>query len=166
MPCNRLPSEHIKIRLLSGELVDLVSSPTPCDSELLAAKRWELARVVHLHLAYEDRQLFQRLMVDRRAEVRAAALEGKRCIEQLHGLYRAHVERWTAGELVTHWQEFQTAVKALVRRMTLRMDSEERELFPLLNDEDEILPRWQPGARNWAGDGVAQPLIQGVGVTR
>lgn len=167
MPCDRLLHEHIKIRSLSADLVDLVSSPTPCDLELLAGKRWELARVVHQHLAYEDRQMFQRLIIDPRPHVRAAALDGKRGIEQLHVLYKTHVDRWTAVELVAHWQEFQTAVKAMVRRTTIRMDSEERELFPLLDGNDKILPRWQPGCRNWAGDGVAmQPLIKGGRVTQ
>lgn len=167
MPCARLLHEHMKLRALGAELVEFVSGPTPCDLALLADKRWELARMIHQHLAYEDRQLFQPLIADPNPEVSAKAQEGKRGIEHLHMRYKEHVEHWTADHVCAHWPQFQAAVRSLVTRMTLKLDREEQMLFPLVGENPVILPRGQPGARNWAGDGVAlQPLIRSVGVTR
>lgn len=160
MQVARLLNEHAKLRSLGGILVALVSSPEPCDWATLAKRRWELARMVHQHLAYEDRQLFQRLADDPRREFQEAAREGRRGIERLHSLYKTHVERWTETEVTADWPEFQAAVKTMVMRMTLKLDREEQDLFPLIAGEPELAPRWQPGTRNWAGDGMAmQPLI-------
>ncbi|TPG14294.1 hemerythrin domain-containing protein [Sphingomonas oligophenolica] len=160
----RLLSEHSKLRLLGNDLVALVSTAEVCDFDELARRRWDLARTVHLHLAYEDRQLFVPLDSDPRPHVRAAAAAAKRGVEQLHALYTAHVEHWGDHEVTARWGEFQVAVKVMVARMIAKLDREETDLFPLVADDDDIVGCWQPGMRNWAGDGVAlKPLIEATG---
>lgn len=162
MNVDRLLHEHAKLRWLAADLLALVAVPKPCALDELARRRWELARTVHIHLAYEERQLFAPLEADPRSDVRAAAAMAKRSVERLHVAYTAHVERWTSDEVVGCWPEFQGAVKALVIRMIGCLDREEAQLFPLIADYEEPERRWQPGMRNWAGDGVAlQPYISG-----
>lgn len=160
----RLLSEHSKLRSLGADLVELVSTKDVCDFNELARRRWDLARTVHLHLAYEERQLFTPLDADSRPHVRAAAAAAKHGIEQLHALYKAHVEHWGDQEITAHWGGFQVAVKVMVARMIAKLDREETDLFPWVADEDEVAGCWQPGMRNWAGDGVAlKPLIEATG---
>ena len=159
----RLLSEHSKLRSLGADLVSLVSTAGPCDLAELACRRWNLARMVHLHLAYEERHVFHHLEADPRPDVRAASARAKRGVEQLHSLYQTHVERWTADEVVKRWPEFQAAVKTMVSRMIVKLDNEEVDLFPLVAQDGAVDRSWQPGMRNWAGDRVAlQPLISGA----
>jgi hypothetical protein len=159
----RLLSDHAKLRSLGAGLLGLVSSAEPSDLAELARLRWDLARAVHLHLAYEERHLFHRLEADPRADVRTAAASAKRGVEQLHRSYQAHVERWSADEMMNRWPEFQTAVRTLVSRMIAAIDREEVGLFPLIAHDGEVDRAWRSGMRNWAGDGVAlQPLFSGA----
>lgn len=163
----RLLTDHTKLRSLGADLVAIVSSSKPCNLAELARRRWDLARMVHLHLAYEERHVVSRLEADPRADVRAASARAKRSVEQLHGTYKAHVERWTTAELLEHWPEFQAAVRTLVSRMLIRIDHQETHLFPLVTRDGQADPAWQPGMRNWAGDGVAlQPFIRAAGLER
>ena len=159
----RLLHEHSKLRSLGADLVGLVSTAEPCDFSELARRRWGLARMVHLHLAYEERHLFIPLAADPRPEVRAANEKAKRGVEQLHSLYKAHVEKWDAAQVASNWPEFQASVKTMVMRMIVKIDREEADLFPLIETDVQIGSNWQPGMRNWAGDGVAlQSLITGT----
>ena len=161
MDVARLLREHVKLRSLAEALVDLVSTPSPCDFNELARRRWDLARMVHLHLAYEERQLFVPLSTDPRPKVRAANAIAKRDVEHLHSVYKRHLERWTSNEVLSNWPEFQVAVRTMVKRMIAKIDAEEMLLFPLLIHDDVSEPCWRPGMRNWAGDGVAlQSLIK------
>ena len=156
----RLLREHVKLRSLAGHLVDLVASPQPCDLAELARRRWDLARMVHLHLAYEERQLFIPLASDPRPNVRAASARAKIGVEQLHSQYKTHIERWTTSEVLNRWPEFQIAVRNMVARMIAKIDAEELHLFPLVVNDHVERQCWRPGMRNWAGDGVAlEPLI-------
>jgi hypothetical protein len=159
----RLLSEHAKLRALGADLVALVSSGEPCDLAELARRRWDLARMVHLHLAYEQRHLFARLENDPRNEVHLASAKAKRAVEQLHISYKSHVERWTAEEVVKRWPEFQAAVKTMVARMICKINREESDLFPLVASDAEGDRSWRPGMKNWAGEGVAlQQYISGA----
>lgn len=163
MDVARLLREHSKLRLLGADLVTLVSTAEPCDPVELSRRRWDLARMVHLHLAFEERHLFCRLALDPRREVRAASTRARHGVEQLHSLYKAHVERWHADQVTKRWPEFQGAVRTMVTRMIHKIDYEEVDLFPLVANDEQTEGCWQSGMRNWAGDGVAlQPLIRGV----
>lgn len=162
MDVARLLRDHSKLRSLGADLVMLVSTAEPCNLDELALRRWDLARMVHLHLAYEERRLFNRVELDPRPDVRAAGIKAKQGVEQLHSLYKAHVERWGAEEVLNRWPEFQGAVRTMVARMVAKLDLEEVELFPLVANDEESDRGWQAGMRNWAGDGVAlQPFIRG-----
>lgn len=156
----RLLREHCKLRSLGADLVAFISSTEPGDSVELARRRWELARMVHQHLAYEEQQLFSRLQSDPRTDVRAASARAKRGVEHLHSHYKTHVERWGPSEVAGRWSEFQLAAKTMVGRMMANIEREERDLFPLIADDVETGRNWHAGMRNWAGEGVAmQPLI-------
>jgi len=156
----RLLSDHSKLRSLGADLVAIVSSAEPCDFRELARRRWDLARTVHLHLCFEERELFCRLEADPRPQARAAGVKGKRSVEQLHSLYKGHVERWNANGVTSRWPEFQAAVRVMVRRMIAAIDHEEVELFPFLAGGMATGRGRRPGTRNWASVGVAlQPLI-------
>lgn len=161
MDVARLLHEHSKLRSLSAALVALVSTNDPCDLDELARRRWDLARMVHMHLAYEERHLFAPLEADPRSDVRAAAMNAKRGVEQLHALYKDHVAHWKTDEIQKRWPEFQVAVRTMVKRMIVKIDREEADLFPLVANDVDADRGWKPGMRNWAGDGVAlQPLFR------
>lgn len=160
----RLLRDHDKLRAIGADLAVLVSSREPCDSEELMQKRCEMTRTVHRHLAYEERQLFRRLRDDPDPLSRRAANDCMAGIEQLHIAYKAHVAMWTAKEIAARWPDFQKAVKMLIIGMRIRLDREERELFPLIAGTEELGSPWLPGTRNWAGDGIAiQSVIKRPG---
>ena len=162
MYIDRLLQEHHKLRDLGAKLADVVGVTQPCDLDELGCRRWDLARMVHQHLAYEEKQLCPRLENDPRPEVRTLAATHKMGIENLHNTYKVHIERWTNEEILSRWLEYQVAVLALVARMNARLDCEERQLFPALPREPAAERCWRPGTRNWAGDAIAlQPMIQG-----
>ncbi|MEG3126069.1 hemerythrin domain-containing protein [Sphingomonas sp. GB1N7] len=164
MDVARLLNEHSKLRSLSAALIEAVSTSEPGDLNELARRRWDLARMVHMHLAYEERHLFAPLETDPRSKVRLASMRAKRSVEQLHFLYKTHVEQWDVATVQSRWPAFQLAVKSLVGRMIDKMNLEETELFPLVANDVATERCWRPGMRNWAGDGVAlQPLIRSLG---
>lgn len=156
MLINRLTREHDKLRLLGAELLELMETPTPCDPAELARRRWNLARMVHMHLALEERQLFASLASDLRPEVRVASAKARARVEHLHAHYAKHVEHWTAEAVTARWDLFQVAVRTLVRRMNSALAKEEEELFPLV-PRPRVMSQdsRQLGLRNWAGDGIA-----------
>lgn len=80
--------------------------------------------------------MFCRLKGDPRPEVRAAGTNARRGVEQLHSLYKAHVERWDEEQVTNRWSEFQGAVRTMVLRMTRKIDHEEVDLFPLVANDD------------------------------
>ncbi len=154
MMLTRLLREHDKLRTIGADLAVLVSSSEPCDLDELVQKRCEMTRMVHQHLAYEERQLFRRLRNDPDPASRRAVDDCATGIEQLHVAYKAHVAMWTVKEIAARWPDFQKAVKMLIIGMRMKLDREERELFPLVAETTEVGPRWLPGTRNWAGDGI------------
>ena len=65
MDVARLLHEHSKLRSLSAALIEMVSTTEPCAFEELARRRWDLSRMVHMHLAYEERHIFVPLKTTR-----------------------------------------------------------------------------------------------------
>lgn len=155
MMLTRLLREHDKLRTIGADLAVLVSSSEPCDLDELAQKRCEMTRTVHQHLAYEERQVFRHLRDDPDPLTRRAVDDCVAGIEQLHIAYKAHVTLWTTREIAARWPDFQKAVKTLIIGMRMKLDREERELFPRVTEIGEPDARWRPGTRNWAGDGIA-----------
>ncbi len=155
MMLTRLLREHDKLRTIGADLAVLVSTSEPCDLDELVQKRCEMTRMVHQHLAYEERQLFRPLRGDPDPLTRRAVDDCVAGIEQLHMTYKAHVAMWTIKEIAARWPDFQRAVKTLIIGMRMKLDREERELFPLATEIGELESGWLPGTRNWAGDGIA-----------
>ncbi|QNA85342.1 hemerythrin domain-containing protein [Sphingomonas sp. So64.6b] len=155
MMLTRLLREHDKLRTIGADLAVLVSSGEPCDLDELVQKRCEMTRTVHQHLAYEERQVLRRLRDDPDPLTRRAVDDCVAGIEQLHIAYRAHVTMWTTRDIATRWPDFQKAVKTLIIGMRMKLDREERLLFPLVTGIGEPDSHWRPGTRNWAGDGIA-----------
>ena len=159
----RLLNEHSKLRSLGAEMATLVANAEPCDLAELARCRWNVARSLHLHLAYEERHLFSRYETDPRPEVRLASAKARRRVDQLHALYKVHVERWNGKAIAAGWPHYQLAIRSMIARFIAMMDQEEAELFPLVAEDGESYLSWRPGMKNWAGEAVAlQPHITGA----
>lgn len=150
----KLYQQHRILRGLAAELLGLVSRDTPCDGRKLADARWRLARMLHQHLAVEERLVYRPLERDRRPEVAILAQSFRRELDDAYARYGQHLDHWTVEAIRSDWTGYRSAVGHLARFYEDRMEREEAQLFPLINSDPHICIR-TPGDRNWAADGLA-----------
>jgi hypothetical protein len=151
---DKLCNQHRLLRAFVTEILDLVSLQAPCDQQKLAEARWRVARMLHQHLAAEERLVYRPLERDPRPEVALLAHAFRRELDDSYARYEQHLDHWTYDRIRTDWLTYRTAVRHMAAFLFARMDREEAELFPLLNAEPDIGMR-TPGDRNWAADGLA-----------
>jgi hypothetical protein len=148
----KLRNDHLKLRQMSANLLEIVRSEEPADLKALSICRWELARLLLQHLPVEDRHVYRRLESDPRPTVSALAKKFRTELESSYDRFKEHTDRWTGEAIVADWAGYRTMVSALIRAMLDRIDREETMLYPLLTDAPAA-PERQPTDRNWAGDG-------------
>ena len=148
---DKLCNQHELLRQFVGELLALVSGDTPCDPENLAASRWRLARMLLQHLALEERAVYRPLERDPRPQVVMLAYGFRRELDTSYARYEQHMAEWTRERIEAQWPAYVSAVRHMADFLLERLDREERELFPLVN-EAQPFPR-TPRDRNWAAQG-------------
>jgi hypothetical protein len=145
----RLLREHREITAIAARLRDALRSTTP-DPEQLTACRWELAKAMMQHLAYEDRHPYLPLEAHPDPDVAAVAQRFKAHVADAQKEYEAHTARWTGAAMAADRRGYCVASIRQLQVLADRIRREERELFPLIPRLAE-----RPGAvpaptRNWA----------------
>lgn len=148
----RLRNQHDLLRAFAEDLLGLIGSEQLADADLLAASRWRLSRMLLQHLSLEERYVYRPLERDPRPEVNIVAHAFSRELEDSFGRYEEHMHHWTPERIADDWQCYRRAARHLLDFLLERLDREERELYPMLNEEADIGLR-SPKDRNWAAQG-------------
>jgi hypothetical protein len=139
-----LSKEHAELASLAHELITITSGDSAPNSGLPEI-RWKLNRHLMAHLVKEDRLLYPALQSSGDAAIAAIA---KRFADEMGGLadgYRAYMAAWPSERIAQDWLAFQLETRNIVDALSLRIEREERYLYPLLG----VVPRGP--ARSCAG---------------
>jgi hypothetical protein len=147
--------DHERLRQCAERLAVLIDAPQPCDMAALAAARWDLGSTMMRHLAYEDRHLYSKLEQDVRPAIKAAGHAFQTELRDKFDAYAEHAKSWTPERIAADWTGYRTAVAGFLAMLMARIDREERELYPLV-DEAKIDTRTSaPVRNNWAREAFA-----------
>lgn len=130
-----LSAEHAALDALAAKLMTMISEetgPTPA----LSALRWQMNRVLMVHLAKEDQHLYPVLRA--RTGTRAAQIAA-RFADEMGGLaaaYRDYTNRWTTDRMASDWRGYGDDTRKIVRALRHRIMREERDLYPLIDADD------------------------------
>jgi hypothetical protein len=147
--------DHAVLRQMGESLIALLDLPEMPDPQELAERRWRLSSHVMQHLALEDRYLYAKLLNDPRPDVRA---KGECFQQELSSLFGDYVEQgkyWTQERIAADWHGYRHKAKQRVLIMFARVDREEAELFPLIEDATIDASTKVPHSTNWARDAFA-----------
>lgn len=146
---DKLLHQHALLRVFSAELLEVLSSDTPCDQNQLAAARWKLVRMFLQHLTTEERVLYRPLHHHHLPEVALTAQSFRIELDRFYERFEEHMGGWTWAKIEADWAGYKLAVRHMVDTLNERMDREEVELFPHIDAAAEIATR-SPDDRNWA----------------
>jgi hypothetical protein len=130
----RLKEEHRNLLVLVGRLTELLGSEAPPAATLLYAFRQEFASALIRHLKSEDWLLYPRLMCSSNAELSRLATAFSEEMGGVAETFRAHSERWGADAIAADWNGYRHETAELLRALVLRIQREERDLYPRCSD--------------------------------
>lgn len=145
----RLQQEHRDLTVLAASLRDGLRSLVP-DLEALTRYRWELAKMMMQHLAFEDRNLYRPLEAHPDSAVAEVALRFKAHLTSTQADYEAHTAQWTGPAMKDDWRGYCSASIRQLRVLDERIQREEAELFPLISRLGEAPQVSLASTRNWA----------------
>jgi hemerythrin-like domain-containing protein len=149
---DRLRNQHELLRTFARDLRGLIASEQPANADVLAAARWRLSRMLLQHLSLEERYVYRPLERDPRPEVNMIAHGFSRELDDSFARYQEHMHQWTPERISRDWHCYRRAARHLIDFLFERLDREERDLYPMINEEADIALR-SPRDRNWAGQG-------------
>lgn len=127
-----LTAEHAEIETLCAQMIDLLEH-ADAPREALTTLRWKLNRKLLSHLAKEDLLLYPRLK-KLPSRVAATASRFEQEIGDLGARYHAYWQSWPCAAMAGDWAGFAGDTRAIVAQIRHRMEIEERELYPLLDE--------------------------------
>ncbi len=151
----RMLGDHDRLRQCAARLRALIDAPTPCDPAELAAVRWDLGSTMMAHLAFEDRHLYSKLEQDSRPAINAAGRAFQSELRAQFGAYAEHAKSWTPQRVAADWTSYGTAVSRFLALLLERIDREERELYPLVEEAGIVTIGSAPVRDNWTREAFA-----------
>jgi len=126
--------EHKQIASMAADLTAFVNhriSPEPL--EFLALRR-EFGRKLATHVAQEDWVVYPGLLTHPNPRVRALATRLAADALDFSGAFRAYSRQWTTVRIAADWSGFRKETLAILARLQLRIQVEDRDLYPLVDD--------------------------------
>lgn len=127
----RLRAEHAALVTLSRIILDMTRASHPPDATELASARGVLRETLVRHLKCEDWVLYPRLNATGDPELmqitRAFELE----MGDLAAEFVAYDDTWTAERVAADWPGFCRETARIFDMLAVRVEREERELYPL-----------------------------------
>ena len=132
MDTNLLRLEHIRIASMADDLAAMVDQPRLKDPARLGTYLEEFGRTLAAHLAREDWAVYPCLLTDKRPGVRALA--GKLLDDALAftTAFRCYCRDWTTESISADWPGFREATLLILAQLRLRVEVEDRDLYPLV----------------------------------
>ena len=123
----------------------------PCLTELNDA-RWRFSRTLLRTLTLKDRMVYPRLRLHADPAARAVAERYCQSTAADYAKFAAHTRQFPPDVVVSDWRAYAVAVRLRSAEVADRMDREERELFPLLDDAPRMASVPFSQGTNWAAD--------------
>ena len=138
---NQLRREHVELAGMALQLSRMVAQDVPPPPRDLYKLRMNLTCALIRHLKTEDWVRYPRLL---RSANERISLTSRVFGAEMGGLaaeFGDNANRWGSDAIEEDWKGYQLETADILRILTLRMDREERDLYPLL---EPIIPAGQP----------------------
>ncbi|MBO9698410.1 MAG: hemerythrin domain-containing protein [Sphingopyxis sp.] len=127
----RLRAEHAALVTLSRIILDMTDAPYPPASDDLVSARGQLRDALIRHLKCEDWILYPRLMAAGDAELIRITREFELEMGGLAADFVAYDNKWMRERVAADWPGFCRETKIVLDLLAMRIEREERELYPL-----------------------------------
>ena len=127
----RLRAEHAALIALARIVTELTNTPGPPQLTELASARGRLREMLVRHLKCEDWILYPRLRATGDPDLMHITREFELEMGDLAADYVAYDDKWTPKRVEAKWAEFGRETAAIFGLLALRIEREERELYPL-----------------------------------
>ena len=145
-------AEHRRLRECNVEMATLARRFDPPGVEELNDARWRFTRTLLRTLTLKDRMIYPRLRLHADPRAREVAERFDKSTTVDYERFAAHTKRFPPDVVVRDWRAYAVAVRLRTAELEDRMDREERELFPLLEDAPRIASASFSQGTNWAAD--------------
>jgi iron-sulfur cluster repair protein YtfE (RIC family) len=132
----KLRQEHAQLIGIVRKLAEVVSARSAPPPMLLFELRQELSSTLIAHLKSEDWVLYPKLLASSERDIAAAARSFSDEMGGLAGAYMAYVDRWTATSIMVDWAGYCADSRRIIEALTIRIERENRELYPMLEALD------------------------------
>lgn len=133
----RLRAEHAALDTLSRFLLSLVAEPAPPRPTELASVRGMFRDTLVRHLKCEDWALYPRLKASGDPELARLARDFIFEMGHIADEFIAYDARWSAERVAADWPGFCAETEAVLDAIAMRIEREERELYPAADHYDE-----------------------------
>lgn len=145
-------AEHRRLRDCVAEMTAIARRlDPPCLTELNDA-RWRFSRTLLRTLTLKDRMIYPRLRLHADPAARAVAERFCQSTAADYAKFAAHTRQFPPDVVVSDWRAYAVAVRLRTAEVLDRLDREERELFPLLDDAPRLASVPFSQGTNWAAD--------------
>ena len=127
----RLRAEHAALVTLSRIILGMADLPDPPVADDLANARTQLREALVRHLKCEEWIRVPRLMSTGDAELMRITREFEIEMGSLAADFVAYDEKWTRERVAADWPGFCRETKIVFDLLAMRVEREERELYPL-----------------------------------
>ncbi|WP_440860875.1 hemerythrin domain-containing protein [Sphingopyxis sp. 22461] len=127
----RLRAEHTALIALARIVTELTNTPGPPQLTELTAARGRLREMLVRHLKCEDWILYPRLRATGDPDLMRITNEFELEMGDLAAEYVAYDDKWEPKRVEAKWAEFGRETAAIFDVLAMRVEREERELYPL-----------------------------------
>ena len=127
----RLRAEHAALVTLARIVADMVHASHPPPATELAAARGQLRDTLVRHLKCEDWALYPRLRASGDPELVRITREFELEMGDLAADFVEYDGKWTAERVAAGWPGFCRETIIMLDRLAVRVEREERDLYPL-----------------------------------
>lgn len=127
----RLRAEHAALVTMSRIILDMVRAPHPPPPAGLASARGQFRDSLVRHLKCEDWILYPRLMAAGDPELTRITRDFEIEMGDLAADFAAYDRKWTGERAAADWPDFCRETVILLDLLAMRVEREERELYPL-----------------------------------
>lgn len=127
----RLRAEHAALVTLSRIILDMTRASQPPDASELASARGLLRETLVRHLKCEDWVLYPRLNATGDPELMRITHAFELEMGDLAAEFVAYDDKWTGERAAADWPGFCRATASIFDMLAVRVEREERELYPL-----------------------------------
>lgn len=128
---DRLRTEHAALITLSRIILQMTKAPQPPRPTELASARGLLRDTLVRHLKCEDWALYPRLKATGDPDLVRVTREFELEMGDLAAEFVAYDDKWTGARVETDWPAFCRETTIMFDVLAVRVEREERDLYPL-----------------------------------